>query len=86
MKLRVLAAKAIVANRELRGMRIPLIRLIFSAVAFFLSLISILLILIGFYNAGLVTAALATALLATATGLSAISTLKTVMPILQNRK
>lgn len=86
MKLRVLAAKAVVANRELQGLRAPLVRLISSALSLFLSIAGIILVLAGFYNAGLVTVMLTTALLSVAMGISAISTLKTVAPILQRRR
>ena len=84
--MRVLIARLILANRELRGVRTPLIRLISSSTALLLSMIGIPLTLAGFYNAGLVIVMLTTALLAVAMGLSAISTLKTMAPIFQGKR
>lgn len=84
--LRVWTARLKITNRELRGMRIPLARLISATIALFLSIVGIIMVLGGWRDAGLVIILLSNGLLSVAVGLPAIKTLKTIGPILQRRK
>ena len=75
--------RLVVANRELRGIRVALSRLISAAIALFLSIIGIPLIITGYVKIGLIFVSISLGLLACAQGLSAINTLKTLLPLIQ---
>jgi len=81
--IRVWVAMLVVAKRELQGIRSVLARLISAVIALFLSPIGAILVLIGREKLGLTLVSLSVVFLACAQGLSAIKTLKTVMPIIQ---
>jgi len=83
VRLGVIKAKLIVANRELKGSRTVLFRLVAAALSLPLSLLGIVLALAGFNTAAQVLTLITIALLSSALGLSALKSLKTVAPILQ---
>lgn len=84
--LNVWLARLKIANRELRGARAALVKLVSAATALVLSIVGIILVLGGWLNSGLVIILLSNCLLSVAVGLPAIKTLKTIAPILQRRK
>lgn len=84
--IKLVTARVIMANRELRGMRMVLIRLVSSAVTLFLSIGGMVLVLADRYDLGLVVVLLNTGLLSVAMGLPAIASLATIMSILQRRR
>lgn len=86
MWFKIMFAKLVLANRELRGVRTVLIRLVSATIAFFLSVVGIVLILAGWNILGQVVILITTGLLSATIGLSAIKTLRTIMPILQRKR
>ncbi len=84
--IRVWIAKLMFANKELRGIRSALAKLISAAIAFFLSIVGIIFVLIGWQKLGLVIILINTGLLSVAMGLPAIKTIRTMAPILRRMK
>ena len=86
MWFKVMRARLIIANRELRGVRTTLVRLVSAILALFLSTFGIVLVLAGWDTLGQVITLMATGLLSAVMGLSAMKTLNAVMPILLQRR
>ena len=70
------------ANKELRGVRATLARLFLSVVAFFLSVIGIIFILLGWQNIALAMILIGNALLSAVIGIQAIKNLQIILPML----
>ncbi len=84
--IRVWIAKLMIANRELRGLRATLFRLVSAATALFLSVMGIIFVLIGWNEFGLVVILINTGLLSIAVSISAFKALKVMLPLLQRMK
>jgi len=86
MRFKVVCARLIIANRELRGVRTALLRLVSAILALFISTFGMFLIVAGLKDLALLMALMATGLLSAVLGISALNTLKAVMPILLQRR
>ena len=86
MRFKVVYARLIIANRELRGVRTALLRLVSAILALFISTFGMFLIVAGLKDLALLMALMATGLLSAVLGISALNTLKAVMPILLQRR
>ncbi len=86
MWFRVMATKLVLVNRELRGVRTALLRLVSAILALFISTFGMVLIVAGLKDLALLMALMATGLLSAVLGVSALNTLKAVMPIMLQRR
>ncbi|MBI4160448.1 MAG: hypothetical protein HY506_00895 [Candidatus Yanofskybacteria bacterium] len=86
IQLKVMRARLVLANRELQGVRTPLLRLLSAVLAMFLCVFGMVALMLGFRDLALLVAFMTVGTISAVSGISALNTLQTLKPILLQRR